>query len=713
MTDLSGTWVAAPADDELLRTFTDPSLDDSAWESLQVPGHWRSAPTFAHSDGPLLYRTHFDTPARDGRHGDGARDWLVLDGVFYQSDIWLDDAYVGDSEGYFFPHAYDITSRLAERAEHLLAIEVGCEPQRDRTAKRNLTGVFQHSDCLPRDWNPGGIWRPVRIEQSGPVRIRHFRTLCSDATTESATVFVRAVLDSTHAGAVDVVTTVAGEEHTESHPLASGENRMEWTVTVPEPELWWPHSLGGQPLHDLTVEVKTESGGVSDTRSRRIGFRSVELDDYVFRINGERLFVKGSNQGPTQMALGEADGDHIARDVGLAIDANLDMLRVHAHITRPEFYDAADEAGLILWQDLPLQRGYSRSVRKQARRQAREAVDLLAHHPSVVVWCGHNEPIAIEDDAGMLGDPKSTRRTMRRVVAGQFLPSWNKTVLDHSIRRVLERNDPSRPVIPHSGILPHPPQLDGTDAHLYFGWYHGEERDLPGFLRKWPRAVRFVSEFGAQAVPVDAGFCEPERWPDLDWERLGRDHSLQKSRFDVYVPPADHDSFEAWAESTQGYQALLLKHHIEALRRVKYRPTGGFLQFCFADAYPGVTWSILDHNRRPKPALDVVRAACAPVIVVAGRLPLTVEPGESMGIDVHVVTDGHEPLIGGEATARLHWADGGEDHVWTGDVEADSCQLVGRIETTAPPLAGALALDLEYRCGDLVATNRYTTVVVA
>ena len=95
-------------------------------------------------------------------------------------------------------------------------------------------------------------------------------------------------------------------------------------------------------------------------------------------------------------------------------------------------------------------------------------------------------------------------------------------MLDRSVKRAFEKADGTRPVIAHSGVLPHPPQLDGTDSHLYFGWYHGDERDLPAFARAVPRMVRFVSEFGAQAVPETADFCEPERWPDLDWERLGR-----------------------------------------------------------------------------------------------------------------------------------------------------------------------------------------------
>ena len=107
------------------------------------------------------------------------------------------------------------------------------------------------------------------------------------------------------------------------------------------------------------------------------------MRNWIASVNGERLFLKGSNQGPTRMALAEATPAELARDVELALDAGLDLLRVHAHVTRPELYDAADEQGLLLWQDLPLQWGYARGIRKQAVRQAAAAVELLGHHPSI------------------------------------------------------------------------------------------------------------------------------------------------------------------------------------------------------------------------------------------------------------------------------------------------------------------------------------------
>ena len=86
-------------------------------------------------------------------------------------------------------------------------------------------------------------------------------------------------------------------------------------------------------------------------------------------------------------------------------------------------------------------------------------------------------------------------------------------------------------------------------------------------------------------------------------------------------PAGRYETFAAWQDATQRYQARLLRHHIETLRRLKYRPTGGFCLFSLADAAPAVTWSILGHDRTAKLAYHVVSDACRPVIVVADRLP--------------------------------------------------------------------------------------------
>ena len=709
--DLSGEWRAIEATESLRRRFPNPDLDDDddRWANVNVPHHWRSAPEFAESDGPLLYRRRFESD----HPGAQRRGWLTLEGLFYQGDVWLDGIYLGNTEGYFFPPTFEITDQLRDRTEHVLAVEVTCARQNDRTAKRNLTGVFQHWDCIDPDWNPGGIWRPVGISETGPVRINRLRVLCAEATAERARLDITAELDAAVAGPVELRTTVGiATEHSLEQRLAAGSNQVTWRVTVNEPLLWWPHALapGGQHLYSVDVDVTPLDGAVSDRRSVRTGLRQIRMKRWITTVNGERLFLKGANQGPTRMALADATPADLERDVVLATEAGLDLLRIHGHVTRPELYDAADRHGLLLWQDLPLQWGYARGVRRQAVRQAREAVDLLGHHPSVAIWCGHNEPMALDIEPGGGDDIKPLR-----YFAAQQLPTFNKTVLDGSIKRTLEKNDPTRPVVPHSGVLPHVGS-GGTDTHIYFGWYHGDERDFPAFCRRVPRLARFVTEFGAQAVPNTDEFMDPERWPELDWDTLAHTHALQKSIFDKRVPPADYPSFGAWRAATQAYQANLVRHHIETLRRLKYRPTGGFCQFSFGDAHPSVTWSVLDHERVPKAGYDALAAACAPVIITADRPAIAYQPGDPLVLDIHAVSDLRQPVESALVTATLSWPGGSHQWWWEGDIPADSCVRVGTIQAVVPDTpdgGGRLALELTLEATGVKASATYESCIRA
>ncbi len=705
--DLSGNWKATRATDDVLRTSVGLRIDDSTWTDIAVPSHWRTQPGFEHEDGPILYRKRFQMPEPQ----EGERLFAVLDGIFYQADVWLDGAYLGDPEGYFTPHAYDITALSQLATEHVLAVGVSCAPQRNRTAKRNITGVFQHWDCIDPEFNPGGIWRDVRIERTGPVRIDAARVLCRDASESSANVRLFTRLDSDQVGRIRIITSVDGKRVREQErSVAKGTNDIDWDIDIDEPKLWWPWSLGDQNLVSITIEVQCE-GVTSHAVTKRTGLREVSLQDWIFTVNGERLFVKGANLAPTRAALAEATPEELRRDVELARDAGLDLIRVHGHISRPELYEAADQLGLLVWQDFPLQWGYARQIRRQAVRQAEAAVDVLGHHPSIALWCAHNEPFTIESTEF---DPSDRRKLALKFVTGQQLPGWNKSILDHWVKRAFEKADVTRPVIPHSGVLPHLPQLDGTDSHLYFGWYHGNERDLPEFAARIPRMVRFVSEFGAQAIPESDDFIDTSAWPDLDWDHLSSRHGLQKKIFDLRVPPAAFASFDEWRTATQIHQAELLKHHIETLRRLKYRPAGGFCMFAFNDAMPMVSWSVLDHDRVPKRGFTALVEACRPVIVVAERMPAVVRPGQSIALDIHAVSDLRSALMETRVTAvvsgsttRLEWS-------WEGDLAADECTRIGSIDFTVPnPESNddSLVLDLTLESGDIAATNRYTALI--
>jgi beta-mannosidase len=225
--------------------------------------------------------------------------------------------------------------------------------------------------------------------------------------------------------------------------------------------------------------------------------------------------------------------------------------------------------------------------------------------------------------------------------------------------------------------------------------------------------VRFVSEFGAQAVPDAADFIDADAWPDLDWEALEHHHGLQKWVFDDRVPPSEFATFDAWRRATQVYQAELLRHHIELFRRLKYRPAGGFCLFAWNDPAPVVSWSVLDHERRPKLAFDVVKAACAPVIVVADRPPPLVVPGEVVHLDLHVVNDMRRPVESGTVDVVATWPGGERRWRFGGDAGVDDVVKVGTIDLEVPDTLGALTIDLTLAADDVRATNHYAAAITA
>lgn len=685
--DLSGSWRACPADDELRRSGIGLDVDDEQWPVVQVPGHWQTSPSFAGSDGPLLYRKsfHLEPPAAD------RRVFVTLDGIFYQADVWLDGAYLGDPEGYFFPHRFDITSLARLSADHVLAVEVTCSPQRDPNAKRNITGVLQDGESFDRQWNPGGLWRQVGIDITGPVRLDRCRVLCRDANDTRAHLRLHARLDSDTARSVRVTTCVDGMPVAQQdHPLARGSNEIAWNLDIAKPQLWWPWSMGEQPLTEVRVLVDVD-GTTSDQHVVRTGLREIAVEDWVFSVNGERLFAKGINVAPTALDLSSASPEAVRRDIDLAREAGLDLVRVKGHIARPELYDAADERGMLIWQDFPLHGGHARSVRRQAVEQARAAVDVLGHHPSIAVWCGHDTP--------------------EHGIVGQQLPTWNRTILDRWVKRALEKADETRPVIAHSGVMPHLPQLEGTDTRLHLGWGRGDERDLPILAAAMPRLVRFVSEFGSQSVPNGEPLVDTAQWPDIDWQQLADRHGLDRDNMVRHVNPFKYTSYADWAQATQRYQATLLRHHIETLRRLKYRPAGGFCMSSLADPAPLISTAILDHERHPKLAFANVTDACRPVIVVAERMAERVVAGAGVALDVHVVSDLHHPLVDVDCMATLSWPGGRHRWQWRGDVPADDCVRVGIVRFVVPDAPGSIWLDLAVVYGDQAASNRYEAIV--
>ena len=681
-------WRAARSTERLQRRFSDPDFDDTGWQLIEVPSHWQTHPAFAEFDGTLLYRADLSV----GALKPGFRRWLRFNGLCYEGDVFLDGAYVGQTEGYFTHHRFEISDLAAKAGRSLLAVEV-CAPQRAGSdQKTDLTGWFSEGPGLPRRWNPAGIWRSVEIVDTGPVAIRHFRAQCLEATATHATVGLRAVLLADGPGEVTLTTEVAGVEHKTIHGIAAGENRVEWQVTVPEPELWWPIGCGEQPLFDLTVVAETADGTVTDRKARRIGFRTTSMRDFILRVNNKRTFGRGINIGPLKTNMAALTAPQIHREAEAIAEAGFNLVRVRGHVTRHEFIDKCDELGLMVWQDLPLVGSYARSVIGTAEQQVRDMVDLFSHHPSIVVWGGHLRP--------QTSEPRTTAAPDLRQ---QQVPSWNRTILDRAIRRAFQRNDSTRPVITHSDVAPHIPNLAGSDLGLYFGWLGGEASDLAEFAATIPRLVRWVSDMGAQALP---------RRSRASIDQLLDVHGGQGNVLRSVIPLKSFEDLPTYADATRTHQAEVIKTMIESLRILKYEPTGGFCAGLWRGAGPGLSRGLNDANGTPRPALTAAKAALQPLLAVLYPATPTLPARATSTLALHLIND-HNDDRDVEIVATISDQRGDRVQRWQGQVSADDVQFIADLTIRGGRLRSEMTVELvveDVNTGEELSGNSYTFI---
>lgn len=664
---LSGVWKATENLGQQARA-GHAGYDDSAWISVPVPGHWQEVPEFAHHTGRLLYRHTFPW------EGDAAGQVrLRFDGVFYYARVWFNGTYLGEHEGYFAPESYDITRHLLH-GTNVVVVELDC-PQEDPDQKRMIAGVFTHWHLKDPLAEPGGIWRGVYIDTYRSIAPERFELhtnierlppspiapdqyerlaalgavdppVAGDAGPAGATVSFVLEFTDLEPGRVQWTAAVSPETFdgepvtlSGSMPGRRGWNRIEASVSIPDPRLWWTWDHGRPDLYRFVLEVRHQEGPPLRLE-RLIGIRRLELRNWHFYLNGRRIFIRGTNYGPPDIRLARVEPERYKADLELVRGANLNMMRVHAHVDRPELYEEASRQGVLLWQDFPLQWNYARTVLPEARRQAAQMVGLLGHWPAIAVWCCHNEPNQ-GAAPGPEGPVRSTWSLLTSVARG-----WNRNTLSPAVAEVIRSHDRMRPVITHSGDFGF--VWGGTDTHHYWGWYRGRMEDLEKVFRFFPHTARLVTEYGAQAFPAVESTRKLVQgtWPQINWGELAQRYLLQYRVMERHVPASLAPTLEHYIGASQAYQSTLLKYYAEALRRVKYRPCGGALQFLFADSSPGISFSVVDHERRPKPGYQTLKQCMNPVYICTDPLRPAYPVGGAVELRVYLINDRYRPARG-------------------------------------------------------------------
>ena len=618
-------------------SYFSPDLDVTRWHTMTIPSNWYLAGLNYH--GVVWFRREF--LADSSWRGRAVR--LRFDGVDYFADVWLNGQSLGAHVGYFQPFAFDVAPYLNYGGLNVLAVRVESPYEEFGVAwphrKTLIKGIFQHHDARPggawgragQEYNTGGIWNDVTLAVSDYVTVDDLRMQArwpaGIAEGADAAFAAEAVLTN-HADAVADVTVAltltprnfeSGQAYTLTHTttLRRGKTTVELTGTLPGPRLWWPWERGDPNLYTarLTVHQRhsertrvyspAESPGPTLAGyETAFGFREVRVgEDWTWTINGQRFFPRGSNYVSAQW-LSETNEQWFLRDVRLMRQANLNFVRVYAHVEPPAFYEATDELGLLVWQDFPLQWGYTDVPEfvDEALRQERDMITLLYNHPSIVVWCAHNE------------SPWDTRWLADRMP--DYDARQNKR-LDELLRDQAQELDPTRYAHLNSGT---------GDAHLVTGWGSGRWSDFA----KLPGAP-FVTQYGAQALPnletMRRIFTPQELIYDSGeigarWEF----HDFQPRETFDNAGLKRGEEIEPFIADSQAYQANLLQFATETYRRAKYDPMQGIFQFTFVENWPSITWAVVDYYRQPKAGYYALQTAMQPILPsIAAALPARLE----------------------------------------------------------------------------------------
>ena len=538
------------------------------------------------------------------------------------------------------------------------------------------------------DWGPrlvtSGVWRPVILKAWSAATIRNV-SYTTALEGKKARVNVKVQLTVTRPGTylLTPALTLGNSSAIANRPgkaftLPEGDTTCELSYEVNSPQRWWPNGMGAQPLYQATVYLTTAEKTTLAQLSKKIGFRTIEVENkpdaqgesFFVKVNGRPVFMKGSNYIPQDNFLPRVTKEKYRRLFDDMQESHFNMVRVWGGgiYENDEFYDLADEKGILVWQDFmyacTLYPG-DRTFLENARMEAIYNINRLKDHASLALWCGNNEiAVAIKNWGWQDGYAYTNLQyeSMQRAYDKLFKEILPNAVKDHDPGRFYFHSSP----ISNWGK---PEDFTRGDNH-YWGIWHGMEW-FEAFNTHIPR---FMSEYGFQSFP---GMATIDSFATKDdyhiFSNVMQSHQKSPAKGNTaikiymdhyYNTPVD---FPAFVYLSQVLQAEGMKVAIEAHRRnMPY--CMGTLYWQLNDCWPGPSWSGRDYYGRWKALQYYAKRAFEPVITSTveenGQLKtfvITAEHGNNAKWDLElklVLTDLQGQIISLKKIPARKYADG-------------------------------------------------------
>ncbi len=605
-----------------------------------------------------------------------ARHTLVLEGVDYACELYLNGVHLGHREGMFLRFFVDVTEALRPGEENLLKVFIHPMPEElapwlvnsdgklsgegtdyffveaNNAIRRRLKGLKSPANCS-YDWGTNiytlGLWKDVYIESTGSVRIDYLqiKTVLSDGYEKAA---VTPVLELCSAGALSgtlrVTVSGPGCELIANCPVEIPAGPFKLTgeaLTIENPALWWPTGHGEQSLYSLKAELLGPDGGLLHSREASFGLREVRWEQvegapqdfpnpFALVLNGRRIRTMGSNIVSPDLLPGRIDEKGV-RVIELAKECGMNTLRQHGGqvIYPDEMYDAADRLGVLLLVDFPIANCVPENepvFLENFSKTVSDIVKQLRNHPAIVEWSGGNE-------LNWYFDQSADHTALR--VQEQAVSSEDDRVF--------------RPTCPIPGSR-HAPWVYTPELH-----YDEFNRDITDNFGEIP-LMRY-GEFGCQ-TPANLetwlrDIPEASRWPISNEDPvLIRKNAVQA----VFSPhawlmlPTIEDLFgpmESIGDCIKAGQFLGAegtRYMMDALRAMGKR-LGGFTNWDYNEPWPNGAGSFLvDYDGVPVMMYHFVKQALAPVALQLKYDSLKFNFFKATPVQLRLVSDAPERMAG-------------------------------------------------------------------
>jgi beta-galactosidase len=442
--------------------------DTTTWQIVTLPHCFNAYdavdPDTTYYQGPGWYRTRLKplNPFASGR------TLLHFEGAGQKSEVYVYTEKVGAHVGGYDEFTVDITDAANKYVQSSAgAKSSGAEGAKGSEDKGAVPIAIMCDNSRDLEMIPsnlsdfnlyGGLYRYVNLVYVPAISVERAHVLTSIASKDKASVSVRARLynpaglkDEVEAR-VQVFDPRGKVLHDSSQRLSPWADERELAAfDIEAPALWSPRT---PTLYRSIVTLKSAHG--EQSVAERFGLRSFEFVKHgPFKLNGERLLLRGTHRHEDHAALGAAlTEDLIRKELTLIKEMGANFMRL-AHYQQSRIaLELCDELGILVWEEIPWCRGGvgGERYREQARRMLRNMIDQHRNHPAVIIW-------GLGNENDWPGDFEEFDKEKIRA----FMSELNELAhqLDSSRKTAIRRCDFCRDIV------------DVYSPSIWAGWYRG------------------------------------------------------------------------------------------------------------------------------------------------------------------------------------------------------------------------------------------------